>query len=96
MLSQILKKFVLELSMDDGMCADSIMAIAAKNVQFNYFHNETDLHRVIRPSTDLSLIDPRFDFVAPGVIKESGAKFASDARFVRGCVSIEVGDDKNN
>ncbi len=90
MLSQMLKKFVLELSMDDGMCADSIMAMAAKNVQFNYFHNETDLHRVIRSSAELPLIDSRFDFIAPGVPRGLEAKFSSDARFVRGCVSVGV------
>ncbi len=89
-LAHILRKFSLELAKDNGICAGTLNHQLAKHVEFNYFHNEPDLHRVIRPTTELLCVDPRFDFLAPAVPKEPGARFASDARFVRGCISIEA------
>lgn len=88
-LAHIMEIFIDELSKDNSMCSDSIISQIAKNIQFNYFHNKTDRHHVIRPSNEIETLDERFNFVNPKY-KVKDAKFASDAPFVRGCISIKT------
>lgn len=66
---------------------DTIMSKAAKKVEFNYFHNGLDQHGVIKSSERLPQLDKRFKYISSGK-KLNGAKFAGDAKFVRGCISI--------
>lgn len=85
-LEHIMRVFNQELS-KEGVCSDTIFAQIAKNAQFNYFHNKPDRHGVIHASDQIENWDSRFDG-ANHNYKNVGAKFASDATFVRGCISI--------
>lgn len=88
-LEHITRIFIEELAKDHEMCSNTIISKIAKNIQFNYFHNKIDRHRVVKPSTDIAKADKRFNCINPEY-KVSGAKFASDAPFVRGCISIKT------
>lgn len=86
-LEYITRIFAEELGAEDSMCADTIMGTIAREVEFKYFHNEADRHHVVRSATEIPNFDDRFNAVNPN-LKIHGAKFASDAPFVRGCISI--------
>jgi hypothetical protein len=86
-LQHLARIFAEELAREDGMCSDTIMCDIAKHIRFNYFHNKVDFHRIIQPSTEIVRFDKRFTLMDPKY-KISTAKFASDAPFVRGCISI--------
>lgn len=88
-LEHIMKIFRDELAKDNQICSDTIMHKIAKGTEFNYFHNEEDQHRIIKSSTEITEHDERFNYVDKQY-KVEGAKFASDAKFVRGCVSIQI------
>lgn len=87
-LEHIMKIFISELSNDDGMCSDTIINKIAKCVEFNYFHNKNDRHRIVRLSADINKLDERF--IVNSKHKTEISKFATDAPFVRGCISISV------
>lgn len=76
-LEHILNVFVQELSLDNEVCSDTVIGQIAKKIKFNYFHNKVDRHRIVKPSAEMIHFDSRFR-----------ANFASDAPFVRGCISI--------
>lgn len=76
-LAYITKIFSEELCKTEAICGDTIIGKVATHMKFNYFHNKPDPHRVIQPSTEIQVLDKRFK-----------DKFAEDATFVRGCVSI--------
>lgn len=84
-LDHIMKTFIEDLRNPNGICGDTIIGKAAKEVQFDYFHNELDPHNIIKPSTEAEKNDPRLQHP-----ELQGAIFASDAQFVRGCVSIQT------
>ena len=86
-LEHIMKIFVEELSKENEVCSDTIMGTIAREVKFNYFHNKTDRHRIVQSSKNISTLDKRFNSINPKY-KLTGATFASDAPFVRGCISI--------
>lgn len=86
-LEHIMRNFTHELSKPNAICSDTILSQIAKNVEFKYFHNEFDQHRIIHSSENIPTLDKRFNKISNGQ-KLAGAKFASDARFVRGCISI--------
>lgn len=86
-LEHIMKIFAEELANDDGLCAETIVNKMAKNVEFKYFHNESDRHKIVKPSSEVALLDERFNFINPKY-RIAGAKFASDAPFLRGCIGI--------
>jgi hypothetical protein len=90
-LEHIMKIFVHELSKENEPCSGSIIAKIAKGIKFNYFHNKVDRHRIVRPSTDIVTLDKRFDSINPKY-KKNEAVFASDAPFIRGCISISTKD----
>lgn len=87
-LAYIMKIFVEELTKTNSFCADTTLFKVLQKVQFNYFHNEKDSHHIIKPSTEIAEIDNRFLF---SNYHDSipDAKFASDAKFLRGCISIQ-------
>ncbi|MCE3233617.1 MAG: hypothetical protein K0R98_1874 [Rickettsiaceae bacterium] len=89
-LKHILKTFQEELSGEDNVFTDSVMHRAAKSIIFRYFHNEYDRHHVIQDTSEITDYDKRFNFIMPGVQENPGAHFASDAAFVRGCISIQT------
>lgn len=86
-VEHIMRIFVDELAKENGMCSDTIMCEIANGVKFNYFHNKIDRHHIVQQSSMIPSLDKRFNFTS---LKHrvSGAKFASDAPFVRGCISI--------
>lgn len=86
-LRHIMRIFTDELSNPQGICADTIMGKVAREIEFKYFHNEHDQHKAMMPSNNVINYDKRFKVVAPGN-KVPGAKFACDAKFLRGCISI--------
>lgn len=88
-LSHIMRIFIDELSKKDSICADTIIASISKNVQFNYFHNKTDCHRIVTQSSDLLKLDSRFHF-SQNRLASSSMDFASDSPFLRGCISMSV------
>ncbi|MBA3661118.1 MAG: hypothetical protein H0W64_05300 [Gammaproteobacteria bacterium] len=94
-LQHIMRIFLDELSQNDSVCRDTIIGKVAQEVQFQYFHNKVDRHGVINSSEQLEKIDRRFN-KNHHKFKNSGAKFASDAPFVRGCISISRIRKKNN
>lgn len=87
-LENIMRVFINELSKDNTMCSDTIVGEIAKYTEFKYFHNEFDRHRVIRPSTEMATLDERFH--CNSTSNNNGASFASDAKFLRGCISIQT------
>lgn len=86
-LEHIVRIFMEELAKDAALCSDTVIGEVAKKIEFNYFHNKIDRHRIVQPSTQIASIDRRFKYVA-NKQKDSTARFASDAPFVRGCISI--------
>lgn len=88
-LEHIMRIFLEELSADDGMCYGTILSKIAKNITFKYFHNKIDRHNVVRLSSEIPCLDKRFDYLNQNY-KTNEAKFAGDAPFVRGCISIKA------
>lgn len=88
-LEHIMKIFLAELSRENSMCFDTIIGKIANSVKFQYFHNKVDRHRIIQCSTNLEKFDNRFTDIN-SEFKEKNAVFASDAPFLRGCISIST------
>lgn len=76
-LERILSIFTHELARDNEICSDTVIGDIAKKIQFHYFHNKIDRHKIVKPSAEMIQFDSRFQ-----------APFAPDAPFVRGCISI--------
>jgi len=89
-LEHIMRVFARELGRSDGMCSDTILCHIARHAQFNYFHSKPDKHQVVKDSIEIAKQDKRFKFCT--VRKKPGKtmSFASDAPFLRGCVSISA------
>lgn len=85
-LEYVLKIFIEEISKKGSMCEDTIMGSAAREILFDFFHNKTDRHHIIRLSSEIGESDHRFAF---STNKNSNAAFASDSPFLRGCISIK-------
>lgn len=86
-LEHIMRIFVNELSREGTPCSDTIISEIAKNIEFTYFHNEPDRHRIVKSSAEIAKFDDRFKYLHKK-IKSCDSKFSSDAKFLRGCVSI--------
>lgn len=93
-LENIMRIFVDELSKENSVCSDTIIHNIARDIKFNYFHNKPDRHKVVKPSNEIAEHDSRFNNMAKNH-KLPGAKFAADAPFVRGCISISKKNDSN-
>jgi hypothetical protein len=87
-LEHIMRIFAEELSTDDPAYSRTILNEAANNLEFKYFHNEPDRHRVINHSSVVAQEDKRFYYVTPK-LQMPHATFAVDAKFLRGCISIK-------
>ncbi len=83
-LQHIMRAFTAELAKPNALCSDTFINTIANHVQFTYYHNEVDRHKIIKPSLELEKLDRRFQ-LSPN----AAAQFASDARFLRGCISIK-------
>jgi len=86
-LEYIMRIFIEELSEANSPCADTVIHLVAKNIAFQYYHNKLDRHRTVKSTNEIAKIDKRFNQVNKQY-KKSGAVFACDAPFVRGCISI--------
>lgn len=87
-LEHIMRVFTEEWSKDNETCSDTIMSKTARQVEFNYFHNENDRHLILQPSAAIPNLDERF-IMSKSRYRSSQMGFASDSPFVRGCVSIK-------
>lgn len=88
-LEYIVRIFIEELSEQNSPCADTVIHQVAKNIRFQYYHNKTDRHRTIKSTLDIAKTDKRFSQINK-LYKKQDAVFASDAPFVRGCISIST------
>ena len=88
-LEHVTRIFTEELANDNSMCSNTIVSNIAKNIEFNYFHNKADRHRIVQTSSEIANMDERFNLVNPKY-RVHGATFAGDAPFVRGCISIRA------
>lgn len=87
-LEHIMNIFIRELSTEGALSSDTVVGQIAKLVKFNYFHNATDTHNIMRNSLELVNHDQRFSDTLYPYPPE--ALVAADASFLRGCVSIET------
>lgn len=87
-LEHIIRVFTEELANNGGLCSDAIISKAAKDVSFSFFHNEVDRHKIIKSTKDILKLDKRFLFSKTHDVKSS--QFASDAKFMRGCIAIKT------
>lgn len=88
-LQHIVNVFKSELIKDSNIFADTVINNIAKNVEFDFFHNQIDTYNLIQDSNLIADLDYRFSS-KKSKIYVSGAVFASDAPFVRGCISIRT------
>lgn len=93
-LEHIMKIFIAELSHSNSMCVDTIIGEVARKINFNFFHNKNDRHKIVCSSSELVKADARFTHY-PIKHKKNGAVFAGDASFVRGCIRIAVNSIKD-
>ncbi len=88
-LERITRIFTEESAKDNSTCSNTIISLISKTVDFNYYHNKVDPHRTIKPSMEIFQNDDRFHHLNCPYVS-AGAKFSSDAQFLRGCISIKV------
>lgn len=89
-LSHIIRTYIKALSSNSLiMGSDSAISEIANKVEFCFYHNREDRHKIIKLSNKIELTDPRFGS-SRHAHKEKGAVFAQDAPFVRGCVSMKA------
>lgn len=86
-LEHIMKVFMCELSDEKSICNGTVFGELIKNISFKYFHNEHDFHGVVSHSSEIEATDQRYSHVSSRS-KVDGAMFASDAKFLRGCIGI--------
>lgn len=88
-LQHIMRTFIHELTTEEVVCSDTVIGEIAKNINFNYFHNKHDCHRIIKPSSEIATKDKRFSSSNDRPY-HTQAVYAADSPFVRGCISISV------
>lgn len=86
-LQHIVNIFKSELIKDSNIFSDTVISDIAKNVEFDFFHNQTDMHNMIQDSNSIIGMDNRFS-TKKTKKSAAGSVFASDAPFVRGCIGI--------
>ncbi len=86
-LQHIVNIFNSELVKESNIFADTVISDIAKNVEFDFFHNQKDVHKQIKDSNAIIEQDNRFS-IKKTKISAKDAEFASDAPFVRGCIGI--------
>lgn len=85
-LAHIMNIFVDEFSREHAMCSESIIGEISTKVDFTYYHNKQDRHKIISPSSEIVEFDPNF-IQSKNVLSQ--ATFCSDAKFLRGCIGIK-------
>ncbi len=88
-LEHIMRIFIDELGKEGSMCSDTTLNQIIHTIEFNYYHNKPDRHRIVQSSLKIPEHDTRFETINEQY-KLSGAEFSADAKFVRGCVSLSV------
>jgi hypothetical protein len=88
-IEHIVDIFNQELSNDQGMAYNTVMNTLSKKLSVRYFHNKTDRHNIIQPSSMIPSYDNRFYKISPEY-KLENAIFAADGPFVRGCISLST------
>lgn len=91
-LEHIMKVFTEEMSKEHAMCSDTILHDIAKGIDFKYFHNKPDRHRVVLKTEEIAKSDERF-MTVNCKSKAIGKTFAADSPYVRGCISVSVKTD---
>lgn len=86
-LDHIMRVYKQELTKKNALCADTILSQVAEQVTFKYYHNKPDRHRIVEDSSNIFANDSRFNYINNSY-KQEKAQYASDAPFVRGCISI--------
>lgn len=86
-LHHIVNIFKTEMSAKKSIISDTALSTASNEVEFNFYHNQQDQHKTINDSESIILHDSRFSAKHAKHVHPE-ATFASDAPFVRGCVSI--------
>lgn len=87
-LERITRIFTEELSSDEGTCSNTIISSISKNIEFNFYHNKIDQHKLIKLSSEIFNQDDRFHHRYASH-SNADAKFSCDAPFLRGCISIK-------
>ncbi|CAM4434501.1 MAG: hypothetical protein LEGION0403_FIIPPAGN_02742 [Legionella sp.] len=85
-LQHIMGIFINDLLVEGALSSDTVIGEIAKYIEFQYFHNIADSHKIMKESTDLLNIDMRFKKTLFPSYEES--TFAADASFLRGCISM--------
>jgi len=88
-LEHIVSVCINEFSKENSLYYGTTMNHISKLLKIEYFHNEPDQHNIIKPSIELSQLDPRFNRLNKDSKIKSGM-FSGDSPFVRGCVAISV------
>jgi hypothetical protein len=83
-LAHIMDVFIEEFSDNQGMCSNTAINHAAREIRFNYYHNEIDKHHTVHLTSKIIERDPRFGLLN----SPNNAVFAKDAPFIRGCISM--------
>ena len=87
-LQHIMNTFLNELQNNRSICSETVLNEIAKYTEFSYYHNKEDKHNIIQSSAAMFHVDKRFN-TKSHYHSSPGAKFAADAPFVRGCISIK-------
>jgi hypothetical protein len=88
-LERITRIFIQELAKKDSLCSDTIISKISGCVELNYYHNKDDAHGIIKKSEEVPNSDDRFND-RRNIQSEHDLKFANDAPFLRGCISISI------
>jgi hypothetical protein len=94
-LDHIIRIYKQELTIKDALCSDTVLSKIAEKTTFKYYHNKPDSHRIVNDSTLIFTNDPRFNSINDAY-KQKHATYASDAPFVRGCISIYKTDNNKS
>lgn len=87
-LEHIMKIFLNELSKENSICSGTIISDITNKIEFDYFHNEPDRHRIIKATTEIGKNDNRFQLINKKY-KIKNAKLSTDSKFFRGCIRIK-------
>lgn len=93
-LAHIINVFQEELARENSLCDNTILQKLMENIEFSYFHNREDQHKVMQSSKLLGNFDERFTQTSTTALNKTD-KLASDAKFFRGCVAIKTKGNEN-
>jgi hypothetical protein len=88
-IAYVMGRYINQFSKSSTMGSDTIFKEIAGRMDINYFHNKFDPHGIIHPTTEIFKADPRF-LTAHNGNQAANRGFASNAEFLRGCISIKI------